>query len=180
MPVSIREVLPAEYEALGEITVAAYRTVGEDGHDGYLEFVRDIARRAASCPTLVAIDEEGRVLGGVTYVPGPGTPYSETESDGEAGFRMLAVDPAGGQGRGAGRALVEACIDRARVDRRRRIALSTRPRMVAAHRLYLHLGFRRAPERDWEPEPGIELWGFELDLEPGAESVTEPVAEPAR
>ena len=44
--------------------------------------------------------------------------------------------------------------------------LLTRPLMVDAHRLYLAMGFRRAPERDWEPDPGIELWGFELDLDP--------------
>ena len=131
MPVHVREVLPAEYAALGEITVAAYRTVGEEAHDGYLDFVRDVALRVASCPVLVAVDDDGRVLGGVTYVPGPGTPYSETETEDEAGFRMLAVDPAGGQGRGVGRALVQACIDRARVDRRRRIVLLTRPLMVS-------------------------------------------------
>jgi ribosomal protein S18 acetylase RimI-like enzyme len=79
---------------------------------------------------------------------------------------MLAVDPAGGQGRGMGRALVRACIDRARAEGRSRIVLLTRPRMVAAHRLYEAMGFRRVPERDWEPEQGIELLGFELDLGP--------------
>ena len=166
MPIEIREVRPEEYAALGEVTVAAYLTVGEDSHDGYLDFVRDVATRVASCPVLVAVDDDGRVLGGVTYVPGPGTPYSESERQGEAGFRMLAVDPAGGQGRGMGRALVRACIDRARAEGRSRIVLLTRPRMVAAHRLYEAMGFRRVPERDWEPEQGIELLGFELDLGP--------------
>ena len=34
-------------------------------------------------------------------------------------------------------------------------------------------GFRRAPERDCEPEPGIELLGYELDLD------REPAAEPS-
>ena len=36
--------------------------------------------------------------------------------------------------------------------------------MTAAHALYRGLGFRRAPDRDWEVEPGIQLLGFELDL----------------
>jgi hypothetical protein len=29
--------------------------------------------------------------------------------------------------------------------------------MTAAGRLYLRLGFVRTPERDWSPEPGVEL-----------------------
>ncbi len=28
------------------------------------------------------------------------------------------------------------------------------------------LGFRRAPDRDWRPEPGVNLIGYELDLHP--------------
>jgi ribosomal protein S18 acetylase RimI-like enzyme len=165
MTFEVRPVRPVEYVALGEITVAAYLTVGEDSHDGYLDHVRDIAARAAICPVLVAIDADGRVLGGVSYVPGPGTPLSESEADGEAGFRMLAVDPPA-QGRGVGRALVEACIARARAEGRSRLVLLTRPRMTAAHGLYEAMGFRRAPERDCEPEPGIDLVGFVLDLLP--------------
>jgi ribosomal protein S18 acetylase RimI-like enzyme len=168
MTIVVREVRPEEYAALGDVTVAAYLTVGEGDHDGYLDFVRDVASRVATCPVLVAVDEDGRVLGGVTYVPGPGTPYSESETEGEASFRMLAVDPAGGQGRGIGRMLVQACIDRARANERSRLVLLTRPRMTGAHALYLAMGFRRAPARDWEPEPGLELLGFELDLAPSS------------
>ena len=111
MTIEVRPVRTDEYAALGDLTVAAYLAVGEtDDHD-YLEHIRDVATRAAVCPVLVAVDDQRRVLGGVTYVPGPGTPYSELEQDGEAGIRMLAVDP-DVQGRGVGRKLVEACLER--------------------------------------------------------------------
>jgi GNAT superfamily N-acetyltransferase len=160
--IEIREVRPEEWATLGDLIVAAYRVVGED-EPGYLEHVRDVAGRAAVCPVLVAVDEAGRVLGGVTYVPGPGTAFSEMEVAGEAGFRMLAVDPAI-QGRGVGQRLVEACIERARREGRSGLAILTRPFMGEAQRLYGRLGFRRAPERDWEPAPGVELIAFVLDL----------------
>jgi predicted N-acetyltransferase YhbS len=100
----------------------------------------------------------------VTYVPGPGTRYSESEAPDEAGIRMLAVDPRL-QGRGIGRLLVEACLARAKAAGRRRLVLLTRPSMVAARRLYARLGFRRAPARDWEFLPGEWLLGYEIDLD---------------
>ena len=162
MTIRIREIRPEEYEALGDLTVAAYLAVGAGAYPGYLAYIRDIAARAAACPTLVAVDD-GRVIGGVTYVPGPGTPYSEAETAEDAGIRMLAVDPAA-QNRGAGRALVEACTTRAREEGKKRIVLLTTEPMVAAQHLYERLGFRRAPELDWRPEPDVALLGFALDL----------------
>jgi ribosomal protein S18 acetylase RimI-like enzyme len=97
----------------------------------------------------------------VTYVPGPGTPWSESERDGEAGFRTLAVDPSA-RGRGVGRALTIACIERARASGRTGLALFTRPAMTTAHRLYGSLGFTRDSSRDWEFEPGLWLWSYVL------------------
>lgn len=167
-PVVVRPVRPEEYRALGELTVAAYRALADPALDAdYVAELRDVARRAAEVPVLVAVDGRGRVLGGVTYVPGPGTAYSESEAADEAGIRMLAVDPSL-QGRGVGRLLVEACLERARAAGRRRLVLLTRPSMAAAHHLYRRLGFRRAPARDWEFAPGLWLLGYEIDLaEPG-------------
>jgi ribosomal protein S18 acetylase RimI-like enzyme len=162
--VTIREIRPDECDALGELTVQAYAGLLSPDDLEYLDELRDVAGRSAVVPVLVAVDQEGRVLGGVAYVPGPGTPLSEAERDDEAGFRMLAVDPAA-TGRGIGRALTEACIARARAAGRAGMTLYTLPSMTVAHRLYESLGFRRDPERDWEYLPGEWIWSYATRFE---------------
>ena len=112
---------------------------------------------------LVAVSPAGRLLGGVTFVSGPDDPYSEELREGEAGIRMLAVDPAF-QGRGIGRALAEACLERARAAGRSRIVLHTGAFMPVAVRLYEAMGFERRPELDFAPAPGIDLMAYELGL----------------
>ena len=133
-------------------------------HPEYLAFIRDAARGAGHCSILVAIDAaSGDLVGSVSYVPDARNPYAELERDGEAGFRMLGVSP-GARGRGVGEALVRACIARAKAAGRSGIAISTVPTMTAAHRLYERLQFRRAPDRDHEPVPGVRLWAYVLSL----------------
>ena len=158
----VREARPDEYEPLGDLTVAAYATLPTGIEDDYADHLRDVQRRAATCPILVAV-EDGRLLGGVTYVPGPGTPWSEVEAEDEAGFRMLAV-AGDARSRGVGEALVRACVDRARNEGRRGVVLLSRDDMLAAHRLYERVGFRREPDRDWEVEPGFTLRCFAVRL----------------
>lgn len=160
----VREARPDEYARIGNLTVEAYLGL-PDGpeHPDYLERLRDVAGRARDVAVLAAVAADGTVVGGVTYVPGPG-PWAEFDAPDEAGFRALAVAPEA-QGRGVGRALVEACIAMARTSGRRAISLSTRPSMVAARRLYERLGFVRDPAHDWELAPGEWLRGYRLELE---------------
>jgi GNAT superfamily N-acetyltransferase len=160
---TIRPVLSAEHDALGELTVAAYRSVPGDSSTSpsYEATLHDVAARARDAVVLVAVDADGGLLGGVTYVPGPG-PLGEFEDEGDAGIRMLAVAPAAHR-RGVGRRLVESCIDRARQDGRSRIVLHTSPAMVAAHALYGSMGFVRAADLDGLV-PGASLMAYTLDL----------------
>jgi GNAT superfamily N-acetyltransferase len=162
----VREAGPAEYEAIGELTVAAYSAFAETSEDGsYVDELRDVAGRARTCPIYVALDPAtGRVIGGATYVPGPDNPWAELERAGEAGIRMLAVAPEA-QGQGAGTALVAALIARARADGRRGMALYSLASMTSAHRIYGRFGFRRDPARDWEVEPGFVLLAYAIDFE---------------
>ncbi|MEV0021072.1 GNAT family N-acetyltransferase [Streptomyces atroolivaceus] len=166
MDVSIRQARPAEFEELGELTAQAYLgdgllDLGAD--DPYLEQLRAVGRRAAEAEVLVALDADGRLLGGVTYVA-PGSPWADIAGEDEAEFRMLAVSPEA-RGRGAGEALVRACVDRARAaGGLSGLVLSTQRSMPGAHRLYRRLGFVRTPERDWCPLPDLPLLTFRLEL----------------
>jgi ribosomal protein S18 acetylase RimI-like enzyme len=172
----IRPVLPAEHDALGELSVRSYLhgdllIGGLD--DPYAPNLRDVAVRAAAATVLVAV-EEGAVeaganesgpalLGGVTLAF-HGSPMAQLAGPGEAEVRMLAVDPAS-QGRGVGSALAAACVERARAESgTKRVVLCSQQAMTTAHRVYARLGFERAPDLDWYPLPEVRLWGFRLEL----------------
>ena len=160
----IRPVRPEEADELGALTVAAYTALpGHVEEPDYEAELADVATRAAVADVLVAIDGDGTVLGGVTFVPDGDNPLAEHEIAGASTIRMLAV--AGhAQGQGVGEALVRACIERARDVGSQHIVLHSTPWMQAAHRLYERLGFARRPDLDWTPVPDIPLLGFSLDL----------------
>jgi ribosomal protein S18 acetylase RimI-like enzyme len=163
----VRPIHHDEHATAGDLIVRAFRDLPEtDGLDEYEATLRDVDARVASADVLVAVDEDHTLLGCVTYVRGPG-PFAETDAPNDATIRMLAVEP-GAQGRGVGRALVDACLVRARGAGVRRIVLRTRPVMAAAQHLYESLGFRREPSHD-EIVPGeYELLGYVLELDAGS------------
>lgn len=162
--VVVREATRADHEQVRELSVRVY--VGEGyASPAYGAVVGDIASRAAYTRLLVATDGPGGgVIGAVSLVL-DGGPYAELITDlaHEALFRMLAVDAAA-RGRGAGRALVRACLDRAAAAGRTRMVISTEPVMHAAHALYESMGFLRRPGRDWAPQPGVDLLVYERPL----------------
>jgi GNAT superfamily N-acetyltransferase len=168
MPASdvvVRPVRQDEHDRVGELLFEAYTAVGGEP-DWYLERMRETTRRAAAVPVLVAVVADGAILGTVTYVPGPGTRYSDVEREDEAGIRAFAVAPEA-RGRGIGRLLVDAVIERARTDGRRGIAIFTRPRMTAAHALYESMGFVRAPDQDETFAPDEWLLAYRLRFDEG-------------
>src|SRR3954470_12856540 len=151
---------PEDFPRIAELTGGVYRAEGLAPVE-YQRELRDVAGRADRAELLVARDG-GTVVGSVALVLA-GEFGEITESDEEAAFRMLVVDPAA-RGRGVGELLVRACLDRARAAGKRRMVLSTDPRMTAAHRLYERLGFTRLPDRDWSPMPRIDLMVYARDL----------------
>ena len=163
--VRVRPAVEGEYEAIGELTVAAYERSGQLSGEtnGYRDELVDVAGHAREGEVLVAVQPDGEVVGSVLFVL-PGSVYAELAAPGDAEFRMLAVAPRA-QGRGIGEALVRACVDRARAIGARAIVISARDFIEAPQRLYRRLGFVRVPERDWSPVPGVvSLVALRLDL----------------
>ena len=154
LAVEIREIREDEVDALADLTVRVYEAIDATEGGEYIPHLRDVAGRMKSCTVLVAV-EDGAVIGGVAYVPGPGE-WSDRAEEGEAEFRMLVVDP-DAQGRGVGEALVKACMDLAASSGRERLVLLSNHMMVPAHRLYERLGFVRTPERDWFISEDVDL-----------------------
>lgn len=143
-PVTVRTARPDEYEKIGALTIEAYRRLPVDHlWRGYDEEILDVEGRARHAEVLVAVAGD-LVIGSVSFVGDASSRWSEFTRPGEAQFRLLAVDPAA-RNRGAGRALVRACIERAG---NRPMCIYTSRWMEAAHRLYERLGFARRPERD--------------------------------
>lgn len=159
----IRRARPEEYEDAGGLIVEAYLAL-PGGHmtDGYADELRDVGRRAAGAEVLVATDD-GRVVGCVTLVADWVSPWAELLEDGEASIRMLAVLP-GAQGRGIGRALLDACVERARELGRKAVLLHTTPWMQVAQKMYETAGFERFSERDLTPVPEVPLLCYRLVL----------------
>jgi ribosomal protein S18 acetylase RimI-like enzyme len=159
--VSVRTAGPGDHATIADLTVGVY-VGGGLASSGYAAELADVAGRADRAELLVACDEDDRVVGSVALVLS-GDFGEITRSDDEAAFRMLVVDPTA-RGRGIGDLLVRTCLARARAGGKRRMVLSTDPRMTAAHRLYHRLGFTRLPERDWSPAPGVDLLVYARDL----------------
>ena len=163
--VDIRPVVPEEYAQAGQVTAAAYRGFVSSPEDwnGYLGRLADIAGRADRTLVLAAVDD-GRVLGTVTVETDERVPGSRDRpplDPDEVHVRMLGVDP-GHQGRGIGRALMDAVVAEARKLGRTRITLDTTEAMVAAQRLYESMGFERGEDLVYDDD--FRLRWYELDL----------------
>jgi len=161
----IRDARPEEYEEVGSLVADVYATI-IPGLDDYAHDLRDVAGRIDAGVLVWVAEVEGAIAGTVSYVPGLG-PYAEFEDPHGAGIRMLAVLPVF-QGHGVGMALVQACLDRARVDQRSAVYLDTTRWMETAQRMYARMGFERTPELDWEPLPGMTLFKYIYRLAPDA------------
>jgi len=165
MTLVIRPAHDDELVVVGQLTVDAYAADGfVDPSADYAEELRDAATRAKEAELYVALGEDGKLLGTVTFCA-EGSPFREVAAPGEGEFRMLAVVPES-RGRGVAEALVRTCIERAKELGYSAVVLSSMARQQQAQRIYARLGFRRTPNLDWKPIPSVDLLAFRLELRP--------------
>lgn len=175
----IRDVRPEEHAAVGDLRVSAYRARGSlSPGSRYAETLRRFGF-AAGCTVLIAVDEgDDSALGTITLESfGPDSELAKDDT--EADVRAFAV-AVRAQGKGVGRLLLLAAIERARQCGLRRLRLCTQPEMRTAQHLYEAAGFTRTPELDFAPVPGLLLRAYELDLGAGRLSRPRPEYRPAR
>jgi GNAT superfamily N-acetyltransferase len=171
----IRGAGASDRAAIEAVTLSAYEQYGVVMTPAlWVRYRENIVATLAAAPpdTQIVAEEDGRIVGAVLLYPtgarldAPGG-GSMTLTFPEV--RLLAVAPSA-RGQGIGALLMDECVRRARESGAEALTLHTTDMMRAAMRLYERLGFRRMPELDFEPAPGVTVKGFRLDLSPGIAS----------
>lgn len=136
----VRDFEPADATSLNAVALAAFGQFENDYSDwpAMAAAVSKMAELTSSAEIIVA-EVDGRIVGGVAYVRS-GRPKASFFDPSWPIIRMLVIDPSA-RGHGLGRLLTQACIDRARNDGARLIALHTSPVMAVALPMYLRMGF---------------------------------------
>ena len=123
---------------------------------------RDVRSRLADSDLIVA-EDEGRLVGAVTYYP----PGSQKSAEGwppeYAAIRLLAVHPSA-RGKGVGRALTDESLRRAREQGAKVFALHTTQVMAVARAMYERMGFVRYPENDFPITDDFVVMAYRLEL----------------
>ncbi|MDQ3877571.1 MAG: GNAT family N-acetyltransferase [Actinomycetota bacterium] len=171
-PTVVRIARDTETERVRELLAAAYgqyeTAFPRENWLRYLDDILDVDSRRDVSTTLVA-EIDDLVVGCVSYYPPgaqtsyPSESYSEHWPTEWSAIRLLAVGPSA-RGKGVGRTLTEACIDRSRSDGAVAIGLHTTQEMAVARAMYERMGFVRAPAYDFQPGPQICVEAYQLPL----------------
>lgn len=175
----VRGATAADAAAVADVTLAAYGALPWSPSAAYVQRLGDGSARVAAGDVLVA-EIDGTVVGTTTVVMAGDDRFEHPPRHGDGGFRMLAVAPTA-QGRGVGRALADACLDRLRAAGARRVLITTMEQMAAARVMYTSMGFVRRGDLDVR-YPGGRGLVMALDLvavEPGTFAPAGPVPDEA-
>ncbi|MEE2778413.1 MAG: GNAT family N-acetyltransferase [Acidobacteriota bacterium] len=168
--VEVRKSRASERQCLRDITLAAYqeysRLLRPEYWASYEQHINATHDDLGAGEQLVALISD-QPVGTAVYYP-PGTSFGEDIDTAQMSpdcpeIRLLAVTPES-RGSGAGRALMDAVVMRARDTGAPGLVLHTLEVMKAARALYASMGFERAPELDFQPAKEWFVQGYRLPL----------------
>ncbi len=137
---TIRDFQQSDAAGVNTLAAAAFEQFSGDYTD-WPAMRAAVSRLSEIEGEIIVAERDGTAIGAVAYV-GPGVRKLRYFDQSWPIIRMLVVDPAA-RGLGAGRALADECIRRARRDGASVIALHTTPIMTVALPMYKRMGFVR-------------------------------------
>jgi len=168
---TVRNARPEEFSTIGQLRVEVYsRLEGfpkRSEQPDYYEMLANIGEITKKPHTelVVAVTPGGRIAGAVVYfsdMSSYGSGVTATSEKNASGFRLLAVDPEA-RGRGVGKLLTEACINKARKDKNEQLIIHSTKFMQVAWKMYEKLGFKRSEDLDFM-QGELPVFGFRLQL----------------
>jgi ribosomal protein S18 acetylase RimI-like enzyme len=140
---TIEEASPEDRIAIAHLNVWAYREfsvdLGAEVWPGMVKTLTAIAPAAETATFLVVRGEDG-LIGSVAYRPPGWAPPPLPAA--WASIDLIAVAP-NARNAGLGRALVNACLDRAEADGADTVGATVNGLMTGAQALFSHLGFHK-------------------------------------
>ena len=168
----IRHAQPEEFAAIGQLMVNVYAQLDgfpkPDEQPAYYTMLSNIGEQTKKPGTelLVAVSAHDHIAGAVVYFNDMqyyGSGGTATQEKNAAGFRLLAVDTSV-RGKGIGKALTLACIQKAKEQNLSQVIIHSTEAMQTAWKMYEAIGFERSEDLDFM-QGELPVFGFRLLLQ---------------
>ena len=167
----LRNAKTTEFPVIGSLMVEVYSQLkgfpGPLEQPNYYKMLANIGEFTQKPKTelLVAVSEEGNVVGGVVYFADMkfyGSGGTATQEKNASGFRLLAVDPSA-RGFGIGKLLTIACINKTATHNNDQLIIHSTLSMQIAWKMYDKMGFKRSKELDFM-QGDLPVFGFRMKI----------------
>lgn len=167
----VRQAKQTEFAAIGQLMVQVYSKLEgfPQPHEqpNYYHMLANIGEMTKKPGTelLVAVDANDTVAGAVVYFSDMqyyGSGGTATQEKNAGGFRLLAVDTSI-RGKGIGKLLVNACIQKAKDKQLAQVIIHSTKAMQTAWAMYEKIGFTRSEDLDFM-QGELPVFGFRLLL----------------
>ena len=167
----VKNVIPEDYQKLGELMVEVYSQLDgfpkPEEQPDYYNLLRNVAdfTKNETTELLGIYNDDNNLLAGVVFfgdMKQYGSGGSATAEKNAAGFRLLAVSNKA-RGLGLGKILTMECIEKAKTMNLQQVIIHTTNAMKPAWAMYEKIGFRRSEDLDFK-QGNLEVFGFRYQL----------------